>query len=227
MCINNNMHYLIYKITNIINNKIYIGKHKTDNKDDDYYGSGVLLNRALDKHSKDNFKKEILFECSSEDEMNQKEYDIVNEEFIARLDTYNIMIGGKGGFSYINNNNLNVYDNHTDQCRLNMVNKCLPASRAKLDMIRNDPELFDAYKEKISNTLKLYYKYNDGTFKNKKHTDDTKQKIGKANSKHQTGKGNSQYGKMWIHNLELKESKRIHKDDSIPEGWLKGRKIKF
>jgi hypothetical protein len=32
---------------------------------------------------------------------------------------------------------------------------------------------------------------------------------------------------MWIHNLELKQSKRIKKDSEIPEGWLKGRKMKF
>ena len=35
---------------------------------------------------------------------------------------------------------------------------------------------------------------------------------------------------MWIHNLELKESKRIKKDDFPSweqQGWLKGRKMKF
>jgi len=44
---------------------------------------------------------------------------------------------------------------------------------------------------------------------------------------HQKGEKNSQYGKMWIHNLELKESKRIYKNEPIPEGWNKGRIVNF
>ncbi len=43
--------------------------------------------------------------------------------------------------------------------------------------------------------------------------------------KHQQGEKNSQFGTMWIYNLELKESKRIKINDSIPEGWIKGRKM--
>ena len=43
----------------------------------------------------------------------------------------------------------------------------------------------------------------------------------------QRGENNSQYGKIWIYNLELKESKKITKGDSIPEGWFKGRVINF
>ena len=45
------MFYLIYRITNKINNKIYIGFHKTKNKDDGYMGSGKYLNRAYEKYA--------------------------------------------------------------------------------------------------------------------------------------------------------------------------------
>ena len=41
----------------------------------------------------ENFEKTILFECSSEIEMNAKEAEIVNEDFIARDDVYNIELG--------------------------------------------------------------------------------------------------------------------------------------
>ncbi len=61
----------------------------------------------------------------------------------------------------------------------------------------------------------------------KKHKEETKQKIGKANSISQKGEKNSQFGKMWIHNPELKENKRIRKEEEIPSGWKLGRKMKF
>jgi hypothetical protein len=44
------------------------------------------------------------------------------------------------------------------------------------------------------------------------------------------GEQNSQYGSCWIHNLDLKESKKIKKEDInqwLEKGWLNGRKLKF
>lgn len=62
-------YYVVYQITNLINGKIYVGKHATDDINDDYMGSGKILKKAIKKYGIDNFKKEILFECSSYDEM--------------------------------------------------------------------------------------------------------------------------------------------------------------
>lgn len=54
-----------------------------------------------------------------------------------------------------------------------------------------------------------------------------KEKFSAEMSRSQKGENNSQYGKMYIYNLELKENKTIPKGDLIPDGWLKGRKISF
>lgn len=51
--------------------------------------------------------------------------------------------------------------------------------------------------------------------------------IGAANSVHQAGTGNSQFGTRWIHSLEEKRSKKIRITDEIPTGWIEGRKMKF
>lgn len=90
-------YYLIYQTTNLINGKMYIGKHITTNINDSYLGSGVYLNRAIKKYGKENFKKEILFIFDNELEMNEKEKELVNESIVNNSQYYNIMLGGEGG----------------------------------------------------------------------------------------------------------------------------------
>ena len=91
------MFYLIYKITNNINNKIYVGSHKTKNKDDGYTGSGKYLKHAINKYGVENFTKEILFEFYTAKEMYDKEAEIVDDDFLAEENTYNLKRGGFGG----------------------------------------------------------------------------------------------------------------------------------
>lgn len=52
------MYGYIYKTTNLINNKIYIGQHKVKEEkiDNSYYGSGKLIIQAIKKYGKENFK---------------------------------------------------------------------------------------------------------------------------------------------------------------------------
>lgn len=92
------MYYIIYEIKNNTNGKIYVGYHKTKNLDDGYMGSGLHIKRVIKKYGKENFTKKILHLCKSEKEMKLLEVKIVNEEFIKRVDTYNLKLGGHGGF---------------------------------------------------------------------------------------------------------------------------------
>lgn len=62
---------IIYKTTNLINNKIYVGQSKND--DDNYLGSGTYITKAIKKYGKSNFKKEILERCSTHEELNRRE----------------------------------------------------------------------------------------------------------------------------------------------------------
>ena len=85
----------IYKITNQINNKIYIGKHSTDNLDDGYMGSGILIKKAIQKYGIENFTKEYLAFCNSEEKLNLFERFYI-KKFNSREVGYNLTDGGDG-----------------------------------------------------------------------------------------------------------------------------------
>lgn len=87
-------YYTIYKITNKINNMIYIGAHITSNPYDNYYGSGLIIKRAIKKYGNYNFHKEVLFIFDNKEDMLKKEKELVNIDFISNPNTYNINIGG-------------------------------------------------------------------------------------------------------------------------------------
>lgn len=87
----------IYKTTNLINGKIYIGQHKVDSNifDNNYFGSGKLLLEAIKKYGKENFKCELIEWCKSEDELNKKEiYYIAAYKSLVTYNNYNISDGG-------------------------------------------------------------------------------------------------------------------------------------
>lgn len=96
------MKFTIYQTVNLLNGKIYIGKHETDDPYDDYLGSGKILLSAIRKYGRENFKKDVLYIFESRQEMDAKEAEIINEDFVIRNDTYNIKTGGIGGWDHIN-----------------------------------------------------------------------------------------------------------------------------
>jgi len=91
------MFYTIYKTTNLINGKYYLGKHQTENLNDDYLGSGSAIKSAIKKYGRKFFTKEILFVFTTEEEMNRKEKELITEDLVASKNTYNKGVGGEGG----------------------------------------------------------------------------------------------------------------------------------
>jgi group I intron endonuclease len=98
---------VIYKTTNLVNGKFYIGKDAKNKTD--YLGSGIILKYAIEKYGEENFTKQILQECKTQNELNDAEIYWI--EFYNATDKkigYNIALGGAGGDTYSNNPNLDI-----------------------------------------------------------------------------------------------------------------------
>ena len=207
------MFYTVYKTTNLINGKIYVGLHVTSNLEDDYLGSGSQLKSAIKKYGKENFKREYIKICNSPEEMYELEADIVNEDFVKRSDTYNMKTGGTGSWYHVN---VNKEAKHESSSR-----------GGKTRSRRDDNPFKDPEWQKNFNSMtnpeivrKLCIKANSPEAIEKK----------KATWK-QTGRGkgnkNSQFGTCWVTHSEL-GTEKISKDDLnnfLTLGYTKGRKI--
>ena len=93
------MYMIIYKTTNMLNGKFYIGKD-VKNKPS-YLGSGVILNQAIKKYGKKNFTKEILETCTTFEELSEKEIYWIKKLNAIELG-YNLTEGGTGGDTWTN-----------------------------------------------------------------------------------------------------------------------------
>lgn len=214
------MIYYTYKITNKVNGKFYIGVHKTTDLDDGYMGSGKLLTQAIKKYGIENFEKEILNTFSSAEEMFDSEAEIVNENFIERRDTYNVKIGGSGGWDHINND---VEFRKEKNRKAGHKTHALYADKYVLWGAKGGRANFR--KNGMNPGITLAGKT---AMLGKKHTPETIAKMSASSKGTGIGKQNSQYGTCWIHNNQV--SKTINKDDLdeyLIEGWIKGRKMKF
>lgn len=92
------MKYIVYETTNLVNDKKYIGVHKTENPDifDNYYGSGKLLKEAIKKYGPESFCRKTLFVFDNDDDAYLKEKELVTKEIVNSHLYYNIDVGGRG-----------------------------------------------------------------------------------------------------------------------------------
>lgn len=202
------MKYTIYKITNKINSKVYIGKHKTTNPYDNYYGSGKIIKHAIKIYGKDTFTKEVLFIFDTEKEMNDKESELVNESFISTDKTYNIGIGGEGGPHFLGKK-------HTEETKRKLSekmkgNKISDEGRKRISESSKNRKFTEVARKKMSEKAK-----------GRRLSVDHKNAISKTLIGKLKGTNNPQFGTMWITNGT--ENKKIKKEEQIPAGWKVGR----
>jgi hypothetical protein len=180
------LHYTIYKTTNLINGKFYIGKHQTKNLNDDYIGSGKYLKSAIKKYGLNNFYREILYVYDTEKKMNLAEKILV----VCDLEiSYNICSGGQGGFSFINQNNLNKGFREYDFKKRSEIRK----GKEYLTKIwKDNPQERQKFIEKVSLGLKKKWAedipFTTGML-GKKHSNETKKMSESRKGKEPWNKG--------------------------------------
>lgn len=207
-------HNIVYKIVNRVNENSYIGVHKTDNLADGYMGSGVVIKRAIAKYGIENFNKEVLFDFSTYQEALAKEKEIVDDEFLARSDTYNLRRGGTGGFDYINKTHKNRYPRTEEWYALmKIVNK--DNAKKYWDSLTPEESRNKHRSMGIKSQKVIKKKYPNGIWKGRRHSEESKIKISCSRKGKQT---TSTLGKHWFTNGE--ENVIAFE---CPEGWKKGR----
>jgi hypothetical protein len=92
----------IYKTTNLVSGRIYVGQ-KTGTFAPDYYGSGILLKRSLNKYGSNNFKLELIVYAKSKSKLNKLEKEFIKKyrQIYGKRNLYNISDGGEGGKTWL------------------------------------------------------------------------------------------------------------------------------
>jgi group I intron endonuclease len=191
---------IIYKTTNLITGKFYIGKDKYNNPN--YLGSGVKLKDAIKKYGLQNFKKEIVEYCESYDYMNEREkFWIEYYQSINPTVGYNISTGGDGGDNFTNHLNKEEYRNKLSRAS-SITNKKLEQKR-KIDTINLWQN--ELYKSKVISGIKK--RYEDPEYKEKLKQSikaaQNKPEVRKKKSEVQKGSKNSRWlGKIVVTNSD-------------------------
>lgn len=95
--VSNKKFNFIYKTTNTITGKFYIGMHSTDDLNDGYLGSGLVIKNSIKKYGKDFHSMEVLEFLPDRNTLKQREIEIVNENLLCNELCMNLKVGGVGG----------------------------------------------------------------------------------------------------------------------------------
>jgi len=215
-------YYILYQTTNLVNQKIYVGKHVTKNLNDGYLGSGKLLKKAISRYGIENFCRTILQEYTSFEELNKAEAQVVTEEFIARVDTYNLTLGGNGGWYHVNSDDRE--DNkfrgkkHSEEAKQKISAKLRGRSHPG-----RKRTLSDEGRQRIGAATKL-------RLQGKPRSEETKKKIsesqrGKTHSTEITEQRRQQAAKARLHKpAVVSEETKKKVSESVRKVWDDGRR---
>jgi group I intron endonuclease len=164
----------IYRTTNLINGKIYIGQHQRDEFDSKYYGSGVIFQKALKKYGKPNFKVEALLWVATVEKLNEAEI-----KFISAFDStnktigYNLSTGGESG-----NKGVPMSDEQKKGISERQKGKQLPGNATmKAAAVNRGSHFSEESKRKMS----IASMGKKGTRNGMTHTEEAKKKISESN----------------------------------------------
>ena len=214
---------IIYKTTNLINNKIYIGQDK--NNDPNYLGSGDLIKRAIKKYGRENFLKEILCICNTIDELNDKERFYINKySSINKKIGYNIAVGGTNGvmLNRMHSNETKIKMRMSALCKKKSEEHCKNIGLSKKGKVMSDEEKkrrseFSPLKGIKKEPLSIETKQKISNSKKGKHpSKETRDKM----SISRTGNKNPFYGKTHTEEYLLRKRKPIIQLD-INDNFIK------
>jgi hypothetical protein len=177
------MQYTIYKVTNTVNGKYYIGKHQTQDPFDSYYGSGKSLVSAIKLYGKDKFHKELLYVFDNEAEMNAKERELITEEVVNDSMSYNMGVGGEGGAHFKNKKHTHEAKEKQRKANLGRVNDYDRYSEArKKNFFEKGNEYwknrkYDHHAEEVKEKIRAARALQPTPNKGKKMSEEQKEKI--------------------------------------------------
>jgi len=219
------MYYILYETKNKINNKIYVGIHKTKelNKFDGYYGSGLLLNRSIEHSGNEKFTRRTLAVLNTWEDARELERKYVDEDFVKRKDTYNLSIGGTGGFTLCGFDKMTA--KRQKEIQENRKRGTEAATKKRNQRIKNDEEFAKKTRNNMrkirtqpDNRGKTYYHKGEHVIFVLPNTQPEGYVLGTILGYH-----NKNLGKISI--TDGKSNRFIDKDEILPEGWRRGKYI--
>lgn len=173
------MYGYIYMTRNLIDGRLYIGKRKSNVfLKEKYLGSGKILKQAVELYGKENFEVELLCECESKEELNEKEiYYIAFYHAQTNNKYYNICKGGEAGPG----GPMFKGHKHSEETKKKMSDARTGTLNSNYGNRWNQSDELKALHSKLSSGE------NNGMF-GKKHSDNTKKLIGEKNKLAMSGR---------------------------------------